>query len=784
MMRARFQRLYSNRSLRTKVLSVTAVPLVPLLLVSLVFVTGVVREREAQAAVQHTLEVKAAVATAFGLIADTETGARGYALRPHPDTLEVVLHATAALPAHLDLLQRLVADDPVQRMHVARLTEAAAARPIADLLDYSKHPTSSARADEILAQSRAAMGEVRRQLALLQEHEDRLLADRIADARTARRQAFRAMAAGVTVGVVTSIALGVIFAGGILRRLTQLREDARRLSDGLDVQPVNGPADEIAEVQAAMADASQRLRQRDRDLSEQITALDIARGELARFFDVSLDLLCIADTDGKFRKVNRAWETSLGWTADQLISRPFIEFVHPDDVLKTQAETQALGSGTNTVGFENRYRCHDGSYKWLSWKAAHDREHGVIVASARDVTVQRAADEQLRHARAEADRANRAKSEFVSRMSHDMRTPLNAVLGFAQLLASDALTPEQRESVQLISRGGRHLLHLIDEVLDIARIEAGQLSLSLEPVDFVEVVRHAVDLIRPLAATRNVRIDITQLASNLTVRADRQRLNQLLLNLLSNAVKYNRRDGVVRLSTSDGAATGHVRLSVTDTGLGISAEKLARLFTPFERLGAEASGIEGTGLGLAVSRGLASAMGGTLGVISEEGRGSTFWVELSRTNAEVKPETNGRASIADADADLRGRVLYIEDNPSNVRLMQRILQRRPGIVLETAPSGRVGIELAISLRPQVIFLDLNLPDMHGQDVLRELQLDARVQSIPVAVLSADATPAQTRALTASGAAAYLTKPLDVAKVLATLSTLLRQSSAAPLAGDA
>lgn len=375
-------------------------------------------------------------------------------------------------------------------------------------------------------------------------------------------------------------------------------------------------------------------------------------------------------------------------------------------------------------------------------------------------------------ARQDAEQANRAKSHFLSRMSHDLRTPLNAVLGFAQLLKAEQLSAEQFEGVAQILRAGEHLLDLINEVLDIARIESGRLSLSPEPVSVRESVEHAVDLVLPMANDRliSLHVELNDL-QNAFLLADRQRLNQVMLNLLSNAVKYNRPRGRVTVG-AEPAAGDRLRITVTDTGAGIPAEKMKLLFMPFERLGAEATSVQGTGLGLALSRGLAEAMGGSLGMTSVRDQGSTFWIELPITheaNAVVKPPSSSAAIESHRAA---GSVLYIEDNWSNVRLMERILQLRPGVAFSHAATGEAGLARARDERPDVILLDLHLGDMSGEEVLRQLLEDPGLRQIPVAVLSADAMAGQVKRLKAAGAAAYLTKPLDVSQVLALLDELL------------
>src|SRR5439155_26267997 len=288
-----------------------------------------------------------------------------------------------------------------------------------------------------------------------------------------------------------------------------------------------------------------------------------------------------------------------------------------------------LAQGIDTISFENRYRCKDGSYRWLSWSAAAATTYQLIYAVGRDISDRKRSEEALEQARAaaerameEAERANRAKSEFLSRMSHELRTPLNAILGFGQLLDLGTLDEEQRESVEQILKGGRHLLDLINGVLDIARIETGRIPLSVEPVAADEVASEVVDLIRPLAAERGVEVRFEDLDVE-WIMADRQRVKQVLLNLLSNGVKYNRAGGTVVLRGRR-APGDRVAIEVSDNGPGIAPADVARLFVPFERLGAESTGIEGTGLGLALSKRLAEAMGGTLEVESVAGQGCTF----------------------------------------------------------------------------------------------------------------------------------------------------------------
>jgi CheY-like chemotaxis protein/nitrogen-specific signal transduction histidine kinase len=401
---------------------------------------------------------------------------------------------------------------------------------------------------------------------------------------------------------------------------------------------------------------------------------------------------------------------------------------------------------------------------------------------AHDITDRRRAEEELEEAKQAAEQANHAKSEYLSRMSHELRTPLNAILGFAQLLELDELRDDQQESLGHILSAARHLLALINEVLDIAAIEAGRLPLSVEPVAVADVVGEAVSLIRPLADQHKVLlVGETGTLCDQHVLADRQRLKQILLNLLSNAVKYNREGGSVRL-VCEPVSDERFRVKVVDTGPGISEEALERLFVPFERLTAEFSGVEGTGLGLPLSQRLAHAMGGTLELTTAVDQGTTFWVELPGAARPVPPKEDtgpGAAEQEPEQAATQITVLYIEDNLSNLQLVDRVVSRRGGINLISAMRPMLGLDLAREHDPDLVLLDLHLPDMPGEEVLRRLRGDPRTADIPIVVLSADARPSLIKRLLASGARAFLTKPLDVAELLALLDQVAeeRQPSA-------
>jgi signal transduction histidine kinase/CheY-like chemotaxis protein len=376
-----------------------------------------------------------------------------------------------------------------------------------------------------------------------------------------------------------------------------------------------------------------------------------------------------------------------------------------------------------------------------------------------------------------ARNANQAKSAFLSSMSHELRTPLNAILGFAQILTAEALpsTVEQkREFAGHILRAGRHLLTLINEILDLAKVESGTLTLSMEPVELGAVLLECRDMIEPLAAARHVRLLFPEQCA-LVVMADRTRVKQVVLNLLSNAIKYNREGGAVVLDCEQGDG-GRVRLSVRDTGAGLDHAQVEALFQPFNRLGQENGAEEGTGIGLVVTRRLVEVMGGTIGVSSSVGVGSVFWVELITTEPQSSALA-ARAAAAPAAVPPLAEgashlLLYVEDNPANLKLVEEIVRFRPDLRLLSAPDAALGIELAKAHLPAIVLMDLNLPGMSGTAALRELRADPATAAIPVIALTANAMPRDVERGLASGFFRYLTKPINIDEFTAAIDSTL------------
>ncbi|HEY4670449.1 MAG TPA: ATP-binding protein, partial [Gemmatimonadaceae bacterium] len=391
---------------------------------------------------------------------------------------------------------------------------------------------------------------------------------------------------------------------------------------------------------------------------------------------------------------------------------------------------------------------------------------------------------ELETAKSAAEKANLAKSDFLSSMSHELRSPLNAILGFAQLMESAAPEPSesQKESIAQILRAGWHLLDLINQVLDLAVIESGKVSMSLEPVSVAEVMSECQAMMEPEAQQRGVTMTFPRVHDGTFVSADRTRLKQIVINLISNAIKYNKQQGnvVVDCVTSNAERT---RISVSDTGAGLSPEKLAQLFQPFNRLGQEAGGVAGTGIGLVVTKQLAELMEGALGVESVAGKGSVFWCDLPSTAApRVVVEQPEVAAPADAPAPTAAgmrTVLYVEDNPANMKLVEQLIARRPDIRLLTAMNGTLGVEAARTSRPTVILMDINLPGMSGVDAFGLLRADPTTAHIPVVALSANAMPRDIQATLDAGFFRYLTKPIKVKEFMDTLNaafTLAEETS--------
>jgi signal transduction histidine kinase/ActR/RegA family two-component response regulator len=514
------------------------------------------------------------------------------------------------------------------------------------------------------------------------------------------------------------------------------------------------------------------------------------------------------DEKGIIQLFNVGAERMLGYRADEVIDRLSPSDIHdPQEVIaRARALSAEVGTpiapGFEAMAFkasrdiEDVYEltsvCKDGSRfpALVSITALRDDAQALIgyLLIGTDNSVRKRVESELNAAMAAADRANRAKSDFLSGMSHELRTPLNAILGFAQLLESGtpAPTATQRRNIDQILKAGWYLLELINEILDLALIESGKLTLSTEPVSLAEVLVECRAMIEAQARQRGIGISFPQFELPLFVNADRTRIKQVLINLLFNAIKYNRLEGTLAVDCAP-AAPGFVRICVRDTGAGLTSEQLAQLFQPFNRLGREAGPEEGTGIGLVMTNRLVRLMGGAIGAESTVGVGSTFWVEFPVTVApQLAAAERGQSGVPIAAA-VAGQpvrhVLYVEDNPANLELVAQLVARRHDLRLLSATDGRLGVECARACRPDVILMDINLPGLSGTAAMQLLRADPSTTHIPVIALSANAVPRDIQQGLEAGFFDYITKPIVVSRFMQALDGALLRPRGVAVSAD-
>ena len=492
--------------------------------------------------------------------------------------------------------------------------------------------------------------------------------------------------------------------------------------------------------------------------------------------------IVMLDPEGCVVSWNSGAERIQGYRAEDIVGQHFSRFYLAEDVVNGKAQSDMEKVRANGRFEDEGWRVRkDGSSFWANviYTAIRDQFGNLrgFAKLTRDQTENRQVESALIDAKSAAEKANRAKSDFLSSMSHELRSPLNAILGFAQLMESDSPspTPSQAANIKQILQGGWYLLDLIDEILDLAVIESGRLALSLESVSISEVMIECQAMIEPQAQKRGIRMTFPQRSFDNFVKVDRTRFKQVLINLLSNAIKYNRTDGTVVVACAT-IAPERIRISVTDTGVGLSAEKQAQMFQSFNRLGQEAGAEEGTGIGLVVTKRLVELMGGEIGVESTIGVGSVFWIEL--TAAASPQSVTGITESTPVvqvhvhnDVPLR-TLLYVEDNQANLKLVEQLIARRPDMRLLSAADGHLGVEIARAFLPEVILMDINLPGISGIEAMQILHKDPLTAHIPVVALSANAIPHDIAKGLKAGFFRYLTKPIKVHEFLHTLDEAL------------
>jgi PAS domain S-box-containing protein len=511
----------------------------------------------------------------------------------------------------------------------------------------------------------------------------------------------------------------------------------------------------------------------------------------------NIDAIMTTDPAGIITDVNKQMESLTGCTRDELIGAPFKNYF--TDPERAEAAIKLVLSAKKVTDYELTASARDGKKTVVSYNATtfYDRDRRLqgVFAAARDVTERKRFEQALQEtnvelegAKSAAEKANLAKSDFLSSMSHELRSPLNAILGFAQLLESTAPLPtaSQTESIAQILQAGWHLLKLINEVLDLAVVESGKVSLSPEPVSLAEVISECQTMMEPQAQQRGISMSFPQLDIPYHVNADRTRVKQVLINLLSNAIKYNREQGTVQVKCI-ATSPERIRISVKDTGAGLPPEKLAQLFQSFNRLGQEASAEEGTGIGLVVSKRLVELMGGVIGVESSVGVGSVFWIELLLTPAPNVAVASAEPTVvvpAQSSTGARLRtLLYVEDNPANLKLVEQLVARRSDLRLLGAVNGTLGIELARASQPAVILMDINLPGISGIEALKILREDPATAHIPIVALSANAMPRDIQKGLEAGFFRYLTKPIKINDFMDTLNVALEFAETGRVQGN-
>lgn len=766
---------WANRPLATKGLVVVAVPL--LIFLGSVAALYVISRMESRAEqnVRLTIAIQNDVNEVHALLAEASSGVRGYLLTGEPRFLEPYQRAEQLVPQVTRRLRRSVRDPEaatrlsriealsVQKREGLSLLLAARDRTGADIVG---DPAIAAG----LAANKQALDALRGEIEGMQERERELLAARQDRLNLVRFNGLVATGLLTLAGLVGSLFAVFLFSSGIVRRVQRLESDAVLLAQGEALDEREAGRDEIGLLAVRMAEASQLLRAREQALREGEERFRLVIEGVRDYGIFALD------PQGNVISWNTGAERIKGWTAEEILGRHFSTFYPGDDAHERSMRNLAEAVRDGRIEDEGWRIRKDGMLFWANVVITALRDEAGALRGfskvTRDITERRRAQEALELARQEAEQASTAKSLFLSRMSHELRTPLNAILGFAQLLALDHAGRGKTDeaSIDQILRAGRHLLALIDEVLDIARIEAGKLGVEIVPVALGAVVTEAVGLSLPEAESQGITIrhDIDAQA---LVAADRRRLMQVLLNLLSNAIKYNRRGGEVTIVARP--AGSRLRVAVSDTGIGIDPEQAGDLFQPFTRLAAGAARTEGTGLGLSLSRALVEAMDGTIGFAPRaDGKaGACFWFELPLATKPSPAELPlAKAAVPRPTEPRTLTILIVEDNLANAQLIEAVAARHwPHAQLLNAMQASLGLDLALRHRPDLVLLDLHLPDKDGDWVLDQLTL--AYPDLPVILLTADALAAQAD-WQARGAACVLTKPIDVAALLKAVDTAL------------
>ena len=721
---------------------------------------------------KHTYEIITSADTLLGKLVDAETGQRGFLMTADEAYLQPYLAVRDEIPRDLNAL-RLLTTDSAALQHLdtmAPLVDSKLTLMSLAIALRREQDLATVLAKFGVGQGKQLMDAIRAETGSFIKIKEALLAQHEAAFQLHLRRLF----ALIIATTLFTFLLAFLFAYAAYRN-AQLRIKER----------VHLETRQLLDTQT----------QTNQQLQQINVSLHVSEERLAVTLNSIGDAVIATDVAGRVTLMNPQAELLTGWTRLEAANSPVEEIFHIVDRETGQPAPmpvrESLARGTlqeitnhTLLIARNGTTCdiadscspirnRDGAVVGavLVFRDVTEREHLYQMLQERSVVID--------NARAVADKANLAKSEFLSSMSHEFRTPLSAILGFAQLMesATPQPTPAQKRSIEQILRAGWYLLELINEILDLALIESDKLSLSMDPMSLTDVMHECRTMIEPQAQTRGIRVTFPAFEGecHVYVHADRTRVKQILINLLSNAIKYNTLGGTVVVDCSTNTS-GRVRVSITDTGAGLPPVQLENLFQPFNRLGRESTAEEGTGIGLVMAKRLAELMGGVIGVESTVGQGSTFWLELNVTDephlAAAVPLTTLTPARGMARVPMH-TVLYVEDNPANLMLVEDLIERRPDIRMLSAMDGLRGVEVARSALPDVILMDINLPGISGLQAMQILAADPATAHIPIVALSANAMPRDIEKGLAAGFFRYLTKPINVPEFMHTLDAALK-----------
>jgi PAS domain S-box-containing protein len=633
---ARLIRRWNDTSLRVKGIVVIGIPMIPLVVSAALFLLGARNAGTANDLMARANQAESQIATVLGLVVESESGVSEFLLTRDIEALRPFQAAGARLPAAVEQLRALVWDHPDQVAHVQAIARLTALRPLAPIVDAAERGLPLPNPAPLLAERRATTAKLRNELDAMLTRQNQLIADRAA----VLRRVLTALAVG---GAVFGLLFGglamLAFVSGVTRGVDRLRDDMSRLAHGEALTPLVPAGDEVGELAAGIREAARMIQARDAQVTAQVAALaemnrdlELARNELDQFFSLSLDPMGIAGSEGKFLRVNAAWERTLGWTESEITSTPFLELVHPDDVRATAAEAAKLADGGLTVSFENRYRGKNGSYRWLNWSAVSTPERGLLYCAARDVTEQKRVAADLQRHASELSAANDELEAFSYSVSHDLRAPLRHVTGFANLLQRSAaarLSHTEQRHVRTIIDAATRMGRLIDDLLAFSRM--GRTAVNRQRIGLDTVFDEAMHELDGAATGSAVAWTIQRPLP--AVDGDPALLRQVFVNLLSNAVKYAGGGTTPAVEVGAMPAGGdETVLFVRDNGVGFDMQYAHKLFGVFQRLHSS-DDFEGTGIGLANVRRIVQRHGGRVWAEGAVGVGATFFFSLPNTGA-------------------------------------------------------------------------------------------------------------------------------------------------------